>query len=130
MKVRPIKTKKDYEATLYRVEELMDARKNTPEGDELEILSTLVEAYEEEHFPIDDPDPIEAIRHSMEALGMESKDLIPLLGSKSRVSEIMNRRRKLSMEMVRKLNQRLKIPADILIRDYPLRKNSGKRTSA
>lgn len=121
MKVKPIKTKRDYEESLLRVEELMGAKKNTPEGDEFEILATLVEVYEEEHFQIDDPDPIEAIKHRMEAMGLDSKDLIPLLGSKSRVSEVLNRKRGLSMEMVRKLHRKLKIPADVLIKDYVLK---------
>ena len=121
MNIKPIKTKKDYEAALQRIENLMSAKKHTPRGDELDVLTTLVEAYEQKHFPIDNPDPIVAIEHRMEALGFERKDLAPILGSRSRVSEVLGRKRKLTMEMVRNLNAKMGIPARTLIQDYELR---------
>ena len=121
MNIRPIKTKKDYEWAMGRIEKLMGAKKNSKEGDELDVLATLAEAYEEKHFAIDDPDPIAAIEHRMEALGMERKDLVPILGSRSRVSEIMNKKRPLTMNMVRNLHARMGIPAHTLIRDYDVR---------
>lgn len=118
MNIKPIKTKKDHEHALKRIEALMNAKANTPAGDELDILVTLVEAYEAKHYAIDAPDPIAAIEHRMEALGMERKDLEPLLGSKSRVSEVLNRKRKLTMEMVRNLHASMQLPAEALIQDY------------
>lgn len=120
MNINPIKTKKDYNEALARIEQLMDAKKNTADADELDILATLVEAYEEKHFPIESPDPIAAIEHCMEALGFTRKDLEPILGSKSRVSEVLNKKRKLSMDMVRNLNEKMGIPAQALIKDYEL----------
>jgi HTH-type transcriptional regulator / antitoxin HigA len=125
MNIKPIKSKKDYQDALKRIEKLMGARKNSREGDELDILSTLVKAYEEKKFPIDNPDPIAAIEHCMEALGLERRDLEPILGSKSRVSEILNKRRKLSMDMVRSLHDEMGIPAQTLIQDYKLRTRSA-----
>lgn len=121
MDIKPIKTRKDHAATLKRIEALMNAKANSPEGDELDVLVTLVQVFEAKHDAIDAPDPIAAIHHRMEAMGMTRKDLEPLMGSKSRVSEVMNRRRKLTMDMVRKLNRAMQLPADTLIRDYELR---------
>ena len=121
MDIKPIKTKKDHAQALKRIEMLMTAKANTPEGDELDILVTLVEAYEAKHYPIEAPDPIVAIQHRMEALGMERKDLEPMLGSKSRVSEVLNRKRKLTMEMVRNLHEGMQLPAEALIQDYAVR---------
>ena len=121
MDIKPIKTKKDHAQALKRIEALMTAKANTPAGDELDILVTLVEAYEAKHYAIDAPDPIVAIEHRMEALGMERKDLEPLLGSKSRVSEVLNRKRKLTMEMVRNLHEGMQLPAEVLIQDYAVR---------
>ncbi|MFZ5930613.1 MAG: helix-turn-helix domain-containing protein [Pseudomonadota bacterium] len=121
MDIRPIKTKKDHAQSLKRIKALMTAKANTPEGDELDILVTLVEAYEAKHYAITAPDPIAAIQHRMEALGMERKDLEPLLGSKSRVSEVLNRKRKLTMEMVRNLHESMQLPAEALIQDYVVR---------
>lgn len=121
MDVKPIKTRKDHAQALKRIEALMTAKANTPEGDELDILVTLVEAYEAKHCVIEAPDPIVAIQHRMEALGMERKDLEPLLGSKSRVSEVLNRKRKLTMEMVRNLHENMQLPAEALIQDYAVR---------
>lgn len=121
MDIKPIKTKKDHVQALKRIEALMAAKANSPEGDELDILVTLVEAYEAKHYVIEAPDPIVAIQHRMEALGMERKDLEPLLGSKSRVSEVLNRKRKLTMEMVRNLHEGMQLPAEALIQDYAVR---------
>lgn len=118
MNIKPIRTKRDYEEALKRIERLMGAKANTVAGDELDVLVTLTDAYEEMHFPIDDPDPVAAIEHRMEALGMKRKDLEPILGSRSRVSEILNRKRKLSLEMIRNLHDRMGIPASALIQDY------------
>ncbi len=121
MDIKPIKTKKDHVQALKRIEALMSAKANTPQGDELDILVTLVEAYEAKHYAVQAPDPIAAIQHRMEAMGMDRKDLEPLLGSKSRVSEVLNRKRKLTMEMVRNLHQNMQLPAEALIQDYTVR---------
>ncbi len=118
MNIRPIKTETDYNNALKRLEEIFDASKGTPESDELEILSILIENYEKEHFPIDMPDPIEAIKFRMEQLGMKQKDLAEAVGFSSRVSEILNKKRKLTVEMIRNLSQKLNIPPDILIQNY------------
>ena len=99
----------------------MDASKNTPEGDELEVLALLVEQYEASHYPIDLPDPIEAIRFRMEQFGLQDKDLVKYIGRSGRVSEILNYKRKLTLPMMRKLHAGLKIPTESLIKDYPVR---------
>jgi len=121
MNIKPIKTKKDYQSALKRVDALMSAKKGTEEGDELDVLVTLIEVYEDKHYQIDSPDPIEAIKHVMEALGMNRRELNATLGSASRASEILNRRRKLSLPMIRELNASMGIPAQALIKDYKLR---------
>jgi HTH-type transcriptional regulator/antitoxin HigA len=118
MTLKPIKTKKDYQHALDRLELLFDAKKNTKEGDELEILSILIEKYEDEHFPIDFPDPIEAIKFRMEQLGYNQSDLAKVIGLKSRASEILSKKRKLTLEMVRLLHNSLKIPTEVLIQAY------------
>jgi HTH-type transcriptional regulator/antitoxin HigA len=118
MDVRPIKTEADYEATLAKIEKLFESLPGTPESDRLEILTTLVEAYEERHFPLPPPDPIEAIFYFMESRGLSRRDLEPYLGSRARVSEVLNRKRPLSLEMIRRLSTGLKIPAEILIQPY------------
>ena len=115
MKAKVIKTDSDYAAALARIEKLMDAKRNTPQGDELELLSLLVHDYEEKVFPIDKPDPVAAIRFRMQQQGLEPKDLVPLLGSRSRVSEVLSGRRNLSLKMIRNLVQRLGIPAEVLL---------------
>ncbi len=115
MNIRPIRSASDYERAVKRIGALMDARNGTPEGDELEVLATLVNVYEKEHFPIDAPDAVEAIKFRMEQLGLERKDLEPFLGSRARVSEILNRRRGLSLAMIRSLHENLEIPLDALI---------------
>lgn len=116
MDIQPIRTEADHEIALTRIAELMSAEPNTPEGDELDILATLVEAYEQTHFPIEPADPIEAINFRIEQLGLARKDLEPYLGSRHRVSEILNRRRGLSLEMIRQLHDGLKIPLEVLVR--------------
>jgi len=116
MEIKPIKTRKDYEATLASIEELMDARRNTPEGDRLEVLVTLVEAYEARHFPLDLPDPVAAIKLVMEQRSLGVKDLVPYIGQPNRVYEILNRRRPLTMAMAWKLHRGLGIPAESLIK--------------
>ncbi|MDP1621956.1 MAG: transcriptional regulator [Bacteroidales bacterium] len=118
MEIRIIKTEKDYKMALKRIEIIFDAPENTPEGDEAEILSILIEKYEEEHYPIEAPDPIEAIKFRMEQMDLKNSDLAGIIGYKSRVSEIFNRKRKLNLQMIRKLHEKLKIPYEALIEDY------------
>ena len=118
MNIKPIKTEKDYNNTLNQIEKLMDAKPNTPQMDELEVLTTLVEAYEAQHYIINTPDPIEAIKFRMEQEGLKQKDLVNIVGSKSRVSEILNKKRKLTIEMIRNLHTRLHIPVESLFLDY------------
>lgn len=123
--VKPIRTESDYEANLERIEVLIDATPGTPEGDELEILSTLIERYENERFPIAAPTPLAAIRFRMEQGGMTPRDLEPFIGSRSRVSEILNGTRSLSIDMIRALNEHLGIPAEVLIRQEPQRQDKA-----
>lgn len=118
MNIRPIKTKKDYAQALERLEVIFDAKKGTTNGDELEILSILIEQYENKHFPIGLPDPIEAIKFRMEQMGYTQNDLAKVIGLDSRASEILNRKRKLSLEMIRKIHNKLSIPTDVLIQAY------------
>lgn len=118
MEIKAIKTEQDYDQALKRMEELFHAEIDTPEGDEAEVLSILIEKYEEEHFPIGMPDPIEAIRFRMEQLNMKQKDLAEVMGFSSRVSEILNKKRKLNLSMIRKLNETLDIPTEVLIQEY------------
>lgn len=118
MKISPIRNEKDYQKALDRLEDIFEAKRDTKEGDELEILSILIDQYENENFPIGMPDPIEAIKFRMEQLGMNQKDLAELVGFKSRVSEILNKKRKLTLDMIRKLNTNLHIPTEVLIQDY------------
>jgi len=118
MNIKPIKTEQDYQDALNRLETIFDAKAGTTEGDELEILGLLIDDYENKHFPIDLPDPIEAIKFRMEQLGYTQNDLSKILGQKSRASEILNKKRKLSLEMIRKLNLTLNIPTNVLIQAY------------
>ena len=118
MKIKPIKTKKDYEQALERLEVIFDAKRGTEEGDELEILGILIDQYENERFPIDLPDPIEAIKFRMEQMGYTQTDLANAVGLKSRASEILNKKRKLSLEMIRQLHDKFNIPTDVLIQAY------------
>ena len=118
MEIKPIKTEQDYSDALMRLEEIFDAKKGTKEGDELEVLGILIEKYEDENFPIDLPDPIEAIKFRMEQMDYSQNDLAKVIGLKSRASEILNKKRKLSLEMIRQLHERLNIPTDVLIQIY------------
>jgi HTH-type transcriptional regulator/antitoxin HigA len=116
MEIKPIKTRKDHEQALKAIEQLMDAKRNTAEGDRLDVLVTLVEAYEARHFSLDLPDPVEAIKFVMEQRGLAVKDLVPFIGQPNRIYEILNRKRPLTMAMAWKLHQGLGIPAESLIR--------------
>ena len=118
--IRPIRNEEDYETALEEIEKLWDANPDTPEADRLDVLVMLVEAYEEAHYPIPPPDPIELILHVMDARNLTRRDLEPYLGTRARVSEILNRRRPLSLEMIRKLQTGLGIPAEILVQPYEL----------
>ena len=116
MHIKPIRTTRDYEAALRAIEPLMMAKRNTPEGDQLEVLVTLVEAYEAKHFPLDLPDPVEAIKFVMEQRRLTVKDLVPYIGQPNRIYEILNHKRPLTMAMAWKLHRGLGIPAESLIR--------------
>lgn len=118
MEYKVIKNEKEYQKALNRLEKIFDAKKGTKEGDELELLSLLIDKYEQEKYPIDLPDPIDAIKFRMEQLGYKQKDLALAIGLKSRVSEILNRKRKLTLDMIRKLSDVLSIPTDVLVREY------------
>ena len=115
MNIKPIKTEQDYVESIARIEQLWGAKKDTPEGDELDLLVTLVESYEMKHYPISPPDPIEAIKFRMEQMGMNRSDMVKFLGSQSRVSEVLNRKRDLTLKMVKSLYKGLKIPAEVLL---------------
>ena len=118
MNIKPIKTELDYEQALARLEVIFDAKKGTAKGDELEVLGMLVDNYENEKFPIGFPDPVEAIKFRMEQLGYNQTDLANIVGLKSRASEILNRKRKLSLDMIRQIHDRLHIPTEVLIQAY------------
>ena len=120
MDIRPIKTEDDYDVALAEIDRLMGAPPDTPEGDKLEVLVTLVEAYEVVHWPIEAPDPIAAIGHVMDANGWKQKDLARLIGSQPHASEVLRRRRPLTLSMIRALSTEWDLPADTLVRDYPL----------
>ena len=122
MELHPIKTEADYQAALQHLEALMDAQPNTPEGDALDLLTTVITAYEEQQYPILPPDPVEALVYWMETRDLTRRDLEPFLGSRARVAEILNRRRTLTLEMIRRLHSALGIPADILIQPYSTNK--------
>jgi HTH-type transcriptional regulator/antitoxin HigA len=118
MEIKPIKNDADYQAVLEEIERLFAAAPDTPEGDRLEVLTTLVEAYEERHYSIPLPDPVEAILYHMESRGLSRRDIETYIGSRARVSEVLNRRRPLTVEMIRNLNKGLNIPAEVLIQPY------------
>jgi HTH-type transcriptional regulator/antitoxin HigA len=120
MDIKPLKTDSDYQMALSRLEEIFDAPIGTPESDEADILGLMIDEYEKKHYPIDAPDPIEAIKIRMEEMQLKQIDLVPEIGGKSRVSEILNRKRKLTVEMIRKLTTRLSLSAGLLIKDYQL----------
>lgn len=115
MRIKPIKTEADYETALAEIEKLWGAKESSPKGDRLDVLITLVEAYEREHHAIDPPDPIEAIRFRMDQMDLTRKDLEPLIGSRARVSEVLNGKRDLSLSMIRRLHKALKIPLENLV---------------
>lgn len=127
MHIRPIKTKADHREALKVIDKLMGARPGTPDGDRLDVLTTLVERYEEQFDPIEPPDPIEALRYHMESRGVTRRDLEPFIGSRARVAEVLNRRRALTIDMIRRLHEGLGISAEVLIRPYGLR---GRRSAA
>lgn len=118
MNIKVLKTEQDYENALQRLEQIFHAPPSSPGGDEAELLMLLLERYEEEHYPIEAPDPVEAIKFRMEQLGLSQKDLVHILGHKSRVSEIFSRKRKLTLKMIRNLHEKLKIPYESLISEY------------
>ena len=121
--VRPIRTKRDYEAALKEVDRLWGAKTGTREGDRLDVLATLIDAYEADHYRMDPPDPIEAIKFRMEQQGLTRRDLEEIIGTRTRIAEVMNRKRGLSIAMIRRLHERLGISADVLIR--PSRKRAA-----
>jgi len=127
MEIKPIRTEHDYERALREVERLMDAKPGTAEDDRLDVLATLVDAYESKHFPIDPPDPIEAIRFRLEQQGLDTRALVGVIGGRSRVHEVMNGKRALSLEMIRRLHERFGIPAEVLIR--PIRAKRRRRAA-
>lgn len=122
MQIKPIKTNEDHKVALGRIEQLWEAKVNTPEGDELEVLATLVNAFEEVHFPITPANPIDAIKFRMQQQGLEDKDLVQFLGTRSRVTEILKCQRRLTIKMIRKLHEGLNIPLDSLVKEYQLNK--------
>ena len=131
MIIKPIKTEADYQSALKEIEKLFGAEPGTSEGDRLDVLATLVEAYEDEHYVIPAPDPIEAINYFMESRGLKRADLEPYIGSRARVSEVLNRKRPLTLSMIQRLNAGLGIPAEILVKPYRTvtSRKSSQRTS-
>ena len=129
MNIKLIKTEADYQVALKRLEEIFDAQAGTPESDEVDILGLMVDEYEKKHYPIEPPDPIEAIKIRMEELQLKQVDLVDAIGGKNRVSEVLNRKRKLTIEMIRNLTKKLNLSPEILIRDYHL-SNKKKAISA
>ena len=117
MEIKPIRTEADYEAALAEVDQLWGSEPGTPDGDRFEVLFTLVEAYEEKHYPILPPDPVEAIKYYMDSRGLDRRDLEQYIGPSGRVSEVLSRKRPLTLSMIRKLNVGLGIPAEILIQN-------------
>jgi len=122
MELRPIRSKREHQAALKEAEALWNAPEGSPEADRLEVLTLLIEAYEREHFPIEDPDPIDFLQHIMEARGLARKDLEPYIGSRARVAEVLNRVRPLTLEMIRNLSDGLELPAAVLIRGYRVKR--------
>ena len=121
--IKPIRSKRDYEAALSEIERLWGAKAGTPEGDRLDVLATLIDAYETEHYPMDPPDPIEAIKFRMEQQGLTRKDMEEIIGTRTRIAEVLSRKRGLSITMIRRLHERLGISAEVLIR--PSRKRAA-----
>lgn len=125
MTVKPIHSEADYQAALAQIEASWDADDGSEEADQLEVLSMLVEAYENAHFPIAAPDPVEFLQYTMETRGLSRKDLEPYIGPRGRVSDILNRARPLTLDMIRRLSSGLGLPATVLIQDYPLRREAA-----
>ncbi|AZI32218.1 helix-turn-helix domain-containing protein [Kaistella carnis] len=121
MKIKPIKTEQQYFEALERLEQIFDAKENTPDGDEAEILSLLIDNFENEHYAIELPDPIEAIRIRMEEMDLKQKDMIEIIGSKSKTSEVLNRKKRLTLDMIRNLQEKLNLSASLLITNYPIK---------
>jgi HTH-type transcriptional regulator/antitoxin HigA len=130
MNIKPIRTEVDYQAVLAEIEQLFEARPGTPEGDRLEVLTTLVEAYEDANYGIPQPDPVEAILYYMESRGLTRKDLEPYIGTRARVAEIINRKRPLSLNMIQKLYSGLGIPAEALIQPYKVTLGRSRKASS
>jgi HTH-type transcriptional regulator/antitoxin HigA len=130
MELKLIRSNKDYRAALAEVDRLWDAPAKSPEADQLDVLTLLIEQYEREHFPVADPEPIDFIVHIMEARGLTRKDLEPYIGPRGRVSDILNRTRPLTLEMIRKLSEGLALPAEVLIRPYRLRQADEELVAA
>jgi HTH-type transcriptional regulator/antitoxin HigA len=128
--VRPVRTERDYEHALKEIGRLMTARPGTPAGDHLDVLSTLVEAYEAEHYPIEAPDPIALIEFAMEQRGASRADLEPIIGRRGRVSEVLSKRRPLTLAMIRKLNENWCLPTDVLVQSYALRQTGSRKAVA
>lgn len=122
MELRPIKSKRDYQVALKEAERLWYAPEGSVDADRLEVLVLLIQAYEAKHFPVADPDPIDFLNHVMESRGLTRRDLEPYIGSRARVAEVLNRVRPLSLDMIRKLSASLKIPAEVLVQRYPLKR--------
>lgn len=127
--IKPVRTEEDYERALKDIESLMDAGPGTPEADELDVLATLVEAYEAEHHAIEAPDPIALIEFAMEQRGADRTDLEPMIGTRGRVSEVLNRKRPLSISMIRNLQDSWELPADVLVRMYPLHRTTVRKAA-
>lgn len=127
MEIKPIRNDADHHEALGEIERLWGAKEGTREGDRLDVLTTLVEAYEDKHFPMDTPDPIEAIRFRLDQQGLDHRALVGVIGARSRVHEVMHRKRPLSLEMIRRLNERFGIPAEVLIR--PVRSARRRRAA-
>ena len=130
MAIKPIRSEADYERALRRVEALWDSREGSAKSDELDVLATLIEAYEREHYPIDPPNPIEAIKFRLEQRGKDPRALIGIIGSRTRVYEVMTGKRPLSLNMIRSLHKKFHIPADVLIRPLSQRHRSRTRRPA
>lgn len=118
MELKPIRTENDYQEALQRLEEIFDAKPNTPERDELEVLAILIDDYEKKNYPIDFPDPVEAIKFRMEQMGYDKNDLAELMGFRSRMNDILSKNKKLTIQMIRQFNKKLGIPSDILLQEY------------
>ena len=118
MKLKPIRTEAEYEQALKRLDKIFDSEPGTKEGDELEVLALIIEDYEDKHYPIEPPHPIEAIKFRMEQMGLKQKDLGEIIGHKSRASEILNNKRKLTLKMIRSISEKLNISTDVLVREY------------